>query len=60
MTIKASRVQKSLDLYEKAEKLIPGKTQLISRRASSFAHPISPIYASSAKGSHRRSIGAYQ
>ena len=51
MTIKASRVQTSLDLYEKAEKLIPGKTQLISRRASSFAHPISPIYASSAKGS---------
>ena len=51
MTTKASRVQTSLDLYEKAGQLIPGKTQLISRRASSFAHPVSPIYASSAKGS---------
>lgn len=51
MTATNSRVQKSLDLYEKAERLIPGKTQLISRRASSFAHPISPIYADHAKGS---------
>ena len=46
-----SRVQASLDLYERAEELIPGKTQLISRRASSFAHPVSPIYADHAKGS---------
>ena len=46
-----SRVQASLDLYERAEELIPGKTQLISRRASSFAHPVSPIYADRAKGS---------
>ena len=46
-----SRVQASLDLYERAEDLIPGKTQLISRRASSFAHPVSPIYADHAKGS---------
>ena len=46
-----SKVQRSLDLYQKADKLIPGRTQLISRRASSFAHPISPIYAAHAKGS---------
>ena len=46
-----SKVQRSLDLYQKAEQLIPGRTQLISRRASSFAHPISPIYAAHAKGS---------
>ena len=46
-----SRVQASLDLYDRAEELIPGKTQLISRRASSFAHPVSPIYADHAKGS---------
>ena len=51
MTTTKSRVQASLDLYERAEELIPGKTQLISRRASSFAHPISPIYADHAKGS---------
>ena len=46
-----SRVQRSLDFYAKADRLIPGRTQLISRRASSFAHPISPIYAAHAKGS---------
>ena len=51
MTTTKSRVQQSLDLYDRAEELIPGKTQLISRRASSFAHPISPIYADHAKGS---------
>ncbi len=51
MTTTKSRVQASLDLYERAEELIPGKTQLISRRASSFAHPVSPIYADHAKGS---------
>ena len=46
-----SGVEKSLELYERAEQLIPGRTQLISRRASQFAHGISPIYAERAKGS---------
>ncbi len=46
-----SKVQRSLELYQKADRLIPGRTQLISRRASSFAHPISPIYTAHAKGS---------
>ena len=49
--MKQSRVKRSLDLYAKAGRLIPGRTQLISRRASGFAHPISPIYAAHAKGS---------
>ena len=31
--------------------MIPGKTQLVSRRASQFAEGVSPIYASHAKGS---------
>ena len=44
-------VNTSLNLYDQAENLIPGKTQLISRRASSHAYPISPIYAKHAKGS---------
>ena len=44
-------VNTSINLYDQAEKLIPGKTQLISRRASSHAYPISPIYAKHAKGS---------
>ena len=35
----------------KADRLIPGRTQLISRRASGFAHPVSPIYTAHAKGS---------
>ena len=43
-------VSRSLDLYDRAEALIPGWTQLISRRSSQFAHGNSPIYAQSAKG----------
>ncbi|MBM3933460.1 MAG: aminotransferase class III-fold pyridoxal phosphate-dependent enzyme [SAR202 cluster bacterium] len=45
------RVKKSVDLYNRAEQLIPGKTQLISRRSRSYADGVSPIYAKSAKGS---------
>jgi len=44
-------VKQSLELYEKAGKLIPGWTQLISRRSDQFAHGVSPIYAQHAKGS---------
>lgn len=44
-------VQRSLDIYKRAEELIPGRTQLISRRSSQFAHGNSPIYAQRAKGS---------
>ena len=44
-------VTRSLDLYQEAENLIPGWTQLISRRADQFAHGVSPIYAQRAKGS---------
>ena len=44
------RVGRSLEMYERAEALIPGRTQLISRRSSRFAHGNSPICASRAKG----------
>lgn len=44
------RVARSLKLYQRAEALIPGRTQLISRRSSQFAHGNSPIYAVRAKG----------
>ncbi|EAQ78074.1 aspartate aminotransferase family protein [Blastopirellula marina] len=47
---KVSRVPRSLQLYQKALEIIPGGTQLISRRADRFAHGVSPIYASRAKG----------
>ena len=43
-------VEKSMALYKRAEELIPGRTQLISRRASQFASGVSPIYAERAKG----------
>lgn len=43
-------VKRSLEIYERAEELIPGRTQLISRRSSQFAHGNSPIYAQRAKG----------
>ena len=45
------RVKKSVELYERAGELIPGWTQLISRRSSQFAAGVSPAYAREAKGS---------
>ncbi len=44
-------VSGSLAAYAKAGRLIPGWTQLISRRADQFANGVSPIYAQRAKGS---------
>ena len=44
-------ITNSLNLYKRADKLIPGRTQLISRRASQFASGINPLYADHAKGS---------
>ncbi len=44
-------VARSYEIYERAGELIPGRTQLISRRASRFASGISPVYAQSSKGS---------
>ena len=44
-------VTRSLELYQQAGELIPGWTQLISRRADQFAQGVSPIYAQRAKGS---------
>lgn len=45
-------VSQSVALYERAGDLIPGWTQLISRRADQFANGVSPVYAQRAKGSH--------
>ena len=44
-------VTRSYEIYERAGELIPGRTQLISRRASRYANGISPLYAQSARGS---------
>ncbi|HEY7422860.1 MAG TPA: aminotransferase class III-fold pyridoxal phosphate-dependent enzyme [Gemmataceae bacterium] len=46
----ASRVPRSLSLFDRALELIPGGTQLVSRRPTRFAHGVSPIYAARARG----------
>ena len=46
-----SGVEQSIETYRRAGELIPGWTQLISRRASQAAAGVSPVYAKSAKGS---------
>ncbi len=51
MSEPSSNVPRSVNTYKRAGELIPGWTQLISRRASQYAYGISPIYARSAKGS---------
>ena len=43
-------VSRSLEIYERAKALIPGTTQLISRRPTRAALGVSPIYAERAKG----------
>ncbi|MCH2570060.1 MAG: aminotransferase class III-fold pyridoxal phosphate-dependent enzyme [Planctomycetes bacterium] len=47
-----SSVESSMELFRKANQLIPGGTQLISRRPSRFAYGVSPVYADRALGSH--------
>ncbi len=43
-------ISRSQELYRRAGELIPGWTQLISRRPDQFANGVSPIYAQRAKG----------
>ena len=43
-------VRRSLEIYQRAKELIPGTTQLISRRPTRAALGVSPIYAERAKG----------
>ncbi len=45
-----SRVPRSMELYRRALELLPGGTQLISRRPTRFACGVSPIYAQRAQG----------
>jgi glutamate-1-semialdehyde 2,1-aminomutase len=45
-----SRVPKSIALYKRALELIPGGTQLVSRRPQRYASGVSPIYWARAKG----------
>jgi len=48
----ASRVPKSLGLYERAKALIAGRTHLFGRRAELHAYGISPIYSARQQGGH--------
>src|SRR5712692_8173761 len=47
---KTCRVPRSLELYQRALELIPGGTQLVSRRPTRYANGVSPIYAVRARG----------
>jgi glutamate-1-semialdehyde 2,1-aminomutase len=47
---KGTRVPKSLELYSRAEEIIGGSVQLLSRHPRSFAFGVSPIYVDHAKG----------
>lgn len=45
-----NRVPKSMALWERAQQLIPGGTQLVSRRPTRYAYGVSPAYATRAQG----------
>ena len=48
----ASRVPKSLELYDRAKELIAGRTHLFGRRAEMHAYGISPIYSDRQQGGY--------
>ena len=51
-TLGASRVPKSVGLYERAKALIAGRTHLFGRRAEMHAYGISPIYSARQQGGY--------
>jgi glutamate-1-semialdehyde 2,1-aminomutase len=55
-----SRVPRSIELYQRALELIPGGTQLISRRPTRYACGVSPIYASRAQGARFWDIDGHE
>lgn len=57
---RATRVPKSMAIYERALQLIPGGTQLISRRPNRVAYGISPVYASHAKGARFWDVDGFE
>lgn len=50
MNTHSHSVNRSLQLYDRACGLIPGGTQLVSRRPSRYAAGVSPVYAEHASG----------
>ncbi len=59
-SLHTSRVPRSMELYARAEQLIPGATQLISRRPTRVAYGVSPVYAASAKGARFRDVDGFE
>ncbi len=55
-----SRIPKSQELFRRALELIPGGTQLVSRRPTRFAYGVSPIYAASAAGARFRDVDGHE
>jgi glutamate-1-semialdehyde 2,1-aminomutase len=53
-------VDSQMRLFERACELIPGGTQLISRRPSQFAAGVSPVYAASARGARFTDIDGHE
>lgn len=50
--IRQHSVARQMKLYERACELIPGGTQLISRRPTRFAAGVSPVFATDAEGAY--------
>jgi glutamate-1-semialdehyde 2,1-aminomutase len=48
--VSQDRIARSAELYRRALELIPGGTQLVSRRPSRYAKGVSPVYAVRARG----------
>ena len=55
-----TRVPRSMALYERAMQLIPGATQLISRRPQRAAYGVSPIYAERANGARFWDVDGFE
>ncbi len=55
-----TRVPRSMQLYERAGELIPGATQLISRRPTRFAYGVSPVYAEQASGARFTDVDGHE
>jgi glutamate-1-semialdehyde 2,1-aminomutase len=57
---RASRVPKSLELYDRAKALIAGRTHLFGRRAEMHAYGVSPIYSARQQGGYFWDVDGHQ
>jgi len=55
-----TRVPRSMALYERAMELIPGATQLVSRRPNRVAYGVSPVYAERARGARFWDVDGFE